>query len=189
MKVRNTCVNATDLLEQILNVAKTAGRSSTPTFGSDLRRLLIQHTGQQLYNGRMNDHGFEYLVAEVLGSLGVKNVQIVPRNKDKGADILGTFDIGGILKLRLAVQAKQYKPQPPTGKEPLDELVRGMQAEGIVVGLVVIAGTFSQEALDRCEKAREETGFHIELVDGEQLAAMIVDGGLSSIQMTRVPQD
>ena len=186
MKVRNACVNAKDLIGQINDAVITALNGSTPSFGADLRTALIEHTKRELYSGRMNDRGFEQLVAAVLRSLGVKDAEVVGnRREDKGADILGTFAIGSVCKLRLAVQAKQYRPEPPTGKEPVDELVRGMQAEGAVVGLVVTAGKFSAEAQDRCEKAQEDTGFHIELVDGEQLAAMIVDGGLSSIQFTK----
>jgi predicted Mrr-cat superfamily restriction endonuclease len=168
MKVRNACVKATDLLPQIREAIEVFKAGSTPTFGSDLRNALISETKKQFLAGRIDNYGFEKLVESVLVSLGVKHLKIVPRRQDKGGDLLGIFDIGGICELRLAVQAKQYRPSPPTGKEAIDELIRGMEAEGADFGFV-------------CEDEEKRTGFRLELVDGEQLAAMIVDGGLTSM--------
>jgi hypothetical protein len=42
-------------------------------------------------------------------------------------------------------------------------------------------GSFAQEAEKRKQEIEEQRGIQIELVDGDQLAAMIVEGGLRAV--------
>jgi restriction endonuclease Mrr len=46
---------------------------------------------------------------------------------------------------------------------------------------VVTSGTFSAEAMARAEETEQQRGLRIELIDGEQLAALVVEGGLSVV--------
>ncbi len=102
-------------------------------------------------------------------------------HEDKGADIIAQFLLAKTLEFTLAVQAKHHQPEPPIGAETVDQLMRGMEAEGTNLGWVVTSGTFSGEAWARKRGAEEEHGLRIELVDGEQLAAMIIEGGLEEM--------
>jgi hypothetical protein len=53
-----------------------------------------------------------------------------------------------------------------------------MEAEDVDLGMFVTSGVFSDEFLNRAAKLKIEKGMAIEVVDGEQLATMIVEGGL-----------
>lgn len=103
---------------------------------------------------------------------------MVARKVDKGADIVATYQVAETFDLRLAAQAKHYKPEPPVGAGPVDQLADGMDAEDADIGWVVTTGTFHEEAETRRDELEEERGHRIELIDGEQLAALVVEGGL-----------
>lgn len=179
LKARHTCADATDLVDAILEVLlEVAEKGRAPSFAEDLRRRLLDETQKEICSGRLNPDAFEELVAAVLRSLGAENVRIILKNLDKGADILPDFMIAKTFKLTLAVQAKHFQPDPPVGSEVIDQLVRGMVAEGAQFGWVATSGTFSPSAIAHAKELEEQMGFRIELVDGELLATLIIEGGL-----------
>jgi len=126
----------------------------------------------------LNDYGFEKVVANILEALGGKDVRIVARSKDKGVDVLAEFSVAKTFAFTLGVQAKHYQSSPPVGAWVVEQLVEGMDAEGATIGWVATSGTFDAEAESRRDELAAEKGYQIELVDGDQLAAMIVDSGL-----------
>lgn len=180
MKVQNTCADATDLLDEVLALLDTAAKGETPTFDKDLRNRLIEETLKEIRSGRINDYGFESLLANILKTLGAKEVRIVPRSIDKGADIVATFSAANTFEFTLAVQAKHWQPNPPVGKDVVDQLLRGMEAEDADLGWVATSGSFSDEAEQYATLLREQEGRRIELVDGEFLASLIVESGLKA---------
>lgn len=180
MKVQNTCADATDLLDEILSLLDTAAKGEMPTFDNDLRNRLIEETLKEIRSGRINDYGFEALLANILRSLGATEVRIVPRSLDKGADIVATFSAANTFEFTLAVQAKHYQPNPPVGKGVVDQLLRGMEAEDADLGWVATSGSFSEDAEQYAALLREQEGRRIELVDGEFLASLIVESGLKA---------
>lgn len=161
--------------------ADATARPSAPTFGADLRTRLIEQARAEITSGRMDSYGFEHLVATVLRSLGASDVRIVPRSLDKGADIVATFSLADTFHFRLAVQAKHFRPAPPVPADVVDKLVAGMEAEQASLGWIATSGAFSEAAEQRKADFEESRGIQIELVDGDQLAAMIVEGGLRAV--------
>jgi hypothetical protein len=180
MKIRQTCGDASDLVEQIEDAIGTATSIRPPEFGVDLRSKLIDQAKAEMTSGRMDSYGFENLVATLLRSLGSTEVQVVGRSVDVGVDIIATFSLADTFSLGLGVQAKHYRPDPPVGPA-VNQLAAGMEAEQITLGWVATSGSFSSEAVARKTQLEEERGISIELVDGEQLAAMIVEGGLRAV--------
>lgn len=182
MKAYGTCTRATNLVEEIQEVVEVVKKDETPSFEKNLRLRLVEQTLDEIRAGHMNDYGFERLVETVLKSLGAAEVRVLSRSKeDKGADIVANFPLAATFDFVLAVQAKHYQPDPPIGVEIVEQLERGMETEGADLGWVVTSGRFSEEAFAKEEEIEEERGFRIELVDGEQLAAMIVEGGLKEM--------
>jgi restriction system protein len=180
MKMQGTCAYATDLLPQIkecLNVSKSGAK---PTFQSDLQSRLIRETLDEIRSGRMDSFGFENLIHDVLRGLGADEARVVPRNQDKGADIVATFKVAGAFLQILAVQAKHWQPDPPVGKNVVEQLIRGIEAESANLGMIVTSGTVSDEATSIAEQYFEEKGIKIELVDGEQFAKLIVEHGIKT---------
>ncbi len=183
MKARQACVYAGDLVKEI--EAVLAGASATPgaNFQSDLRRLLVTLTLGELRSGRMNGPELERLIMKLLTALGAENVRQIPTRVDKGADVVGDFKVAGTLSMRLAVQAKHYGPTPLVPADVVENLAEGMQAESADFGWVATTGSFSDGAYDKKDELAETEGLKIDLIDGELLAAMILEAGLTSFSM------
>ena len=180
MNTQNTSAYASDLLPQIKEVLKIAQDGSEPTFWGDLQQKLIEDTIQEMRTGRIEDYGFEYLVSDVLINLGANDTRIVPRKKDKGADIIATFNVARVISQTVAVQVKHWGPSPPVGIDVIDQLIKGINAESADLGMIVTSGIVSEEAQTHAENYFQDTGIKIELVDGELLAKLIVEYGIKS---------
>lgn len=126
----------------------------------------------------MDPVGFENLIKTVLTGLGAKEVKIIPRNQDKGADILATFLVAGVFQFVIAVQAKHWQPEPPVGKEVVEQLIKGIEAESANLGMIITTGTISDEATSVAQDYYDEKGISVELIDGEQFAKLIVEIGI-----------
>lgn len=190
LKVQGTTADASDLVSEIAECLDVAIRppQQRPSFAGDLRARLIRETLAEIRGGRLDSFGFERLIAEVLRGTGGLSVRIIPRQHDKGADLTAEFRVAGALRLRVAVQAKHYQPEPPVGRDVIEQLIAGMDAEEADLGIVTTSGTFAPEAVDYARDVLESGQRRVELVDGEQLAAIIVDCGLGAVAVTAQPE-
>jgi predicted Mrr-cat superfamily restriction endonuclease len=180
MKTQGTCAYASDLLPQIKECIEIARAGSKPTFQGDLQARLIRETLVEIRSGRMDSFGFENLIRDVLVWLGADEARVVPRAQDKGADIVATFKVAGAFRQILAVQAKHWQPEPPVGKEVVEQLIKGIAAESASLGMIVTSGSISEEATSLAERFFEEKGIKIELVDGEQFAKLMIEHGIKT---------
>lgn len=180
MKAYQTCVWASDLLSDIHDLCSVAKSGASPSFATDLRLRLQEQALNELHSGRLNSFDFERLVAEILTSLGGREVRIVPRNEDKGADVIAFFSVARTFTFLVAVQAKHYQAEPPVEPWVVDQFADGMEAEGALLGWVATSGTFSEAAVKRKEELDEARSVKIELVDGQQFATLVVEAGLRS---------
>lgn len=178
MKTQGTCVYASDIIDDIRDSLKVTQLESAPTFQSDLQARLIRETLMELHSGRIESYGFERLIQATLLGLGAKEVRIVPRSQDKGADLLATFIIAGAIEQIVAVQAKHWQASPPVSDEVVRQLVRGIEAESANLGIIITSGTISDAATKAAQEYYDEKGIRIELVDGEQFAKLIVEHGI-----------
>jgi predicted Mrr-cat superfamily restriction endonuclease len=181
MKILGTSATATDLLEEIKECLSLTEKGQSPTFQSDLQGRLVREVLAELRGGRMESFGFERLIQTVLLGLGAEEAQIIARNLDKGADIIAKFRVAGTFLQIVAVQAKHWRPEPPVGRDVVEQLIRGMEAESATLGMVITSGSISDDASRAAEQYYEEKGLRIELVDGEQFAKIIVEHGISTI--------
>ncbi|MES1929061.1 restriction endonuclease [Salinisphaera dokdonensis CL-ES53] len=182
MKTQGTCASANDLLPQIKECLSIAGTGVKPSFERDLRARLVSETLAELRSGRMESYAFENLIKEVLLGLGATEASVVPRSKDKGADILATFSVAGIFQQKVAVQAKHWQAKPALGPKVVGQLIDGLEAEAAQHGMVVTSGTVSEAAIRKAAEYSDATGVVIELVDGEQFAKLVVEHYVSNHQ-------
>ena len=112
MKTQGTSAYASDLLGEIEECVDMASSESKPSFQSDLQTRLICETLKEIQSGRMDSHGFERLIKDVLVGLGADEARIIHRSQDKGADIVATFRVAGAFRQVVAVQAKYWQPHP-----------------------------------------------------------------------------
>ena len=180
MKTQGTSAYASDLLAEIEECVDIASSDSKPSFQSDLQTRLISETLKEIRSGRMDSHGFERLIRDVLVGLGADEARIIHRSQDKGADIVATFRVAGAFRQVVAVQAKHWQSHPPVGKSVVEQLIRGLEAESADLGMVVTSGTVSEDGSAEANQFFEERGVRIELVDGEQFARLIVEHGIKA---------
>ncbi len=178
MKHRGTCAYAADLVGEIQECIYLASRGEVHTFLSDLHAHLVCEVQEQMLSGRIEDFGFERLIQTVLRSLGAEEVHVVARTLDQGADLIATFRSAGVFQQKIAVQAKHWRPDPPAGRDVVDQLIRGIEAEAANLGMLITSGSISDDAFAAAATYSEETGIGIELVDGEQFAKLIVEHGV-----------
>lgn len=181
MKTQGTCTYAIDLINDINECIKIAISGKKPTFEGDLQDRLIKETLEEIRCGRMDSFGFEKLIQTILYGLGAEDSRIVPRSQDKGADIVASFSVAGAFNQVVAVQAKHWQADPPVGKDVIEQLIKGIEAESANLGMVITSGTVSDEAYTAANEFFEEKGIKIELVDGEQFAKLIVENGIKTI--------
>lgn len=178
MKIQGTSATATDLIDEIKECLTLMEKGKVPTFQSDLQVRLVREVLAELRGGRIESFGFERLIKAVLLGLGAEEAQIIPRNLDKGADIVAKFRVAGTFLQIVAVQAKHWQPEPPVGREVVQQLINGMEAEEATLGMVVTTGSIGDDAVKAAEQFFTEKGLRIELVDGEQFAKLIVEHGI-----------
>lgn len=178
MKTQGTCARATDVLGDIQNCLRLAKAGKSPTFYLGLQERLTREALDEMIQGYMESFGFENLVKTVMQALGASKAWVVPRNKDKGADIIAEFLVGGFIQQTVAIQVKHWKPDPPIGPDVVDQLVKGMEVEEADLGMIVTTGSISDAAHERASDLHEEQGLNIVLVDGEQFAKLIVEFGI-----------
>jgi restriction endonuclease Mrr len=180
MKIQGTCADAFDLVGEIKECLALAAGNQAPTFQSDLRARLIREVLSEMRSGRIEDRGFEHLIKTVLESLGAEECRIVPRNQDKGADLIATFRVAGAFQHRVAVQAKHWQPEPPVGRSVVEQLISGIEAETANLGMVITSGTIADDAYQAAQEYFDNKGIRVELVDGEQFAKLIVEHGIGT---------
>ncbi|MGH2435847.1 MAG: restriction endonuclease [bacterium] len=94
----------------------------------------------------MENFGFEKLVQSVLIGVGAREARIIHRALDKGADIVASSVVADAFELRIAVQAKHFRPEPPVGIDVVQQLINGIEAESANLGMIVTSGTISEDA-------------------------------------------
>ena len=180
MKIQQTCVIATDLLDDIFVSLREATRGKSGSdkfevFDRDVREKLIPVVVKRLREGFLDDFAFEALVARVLKMYGAVDAEIVARRLDKGVDIRVLFPIAdGLSEVRVAVQVKHHSGE--TDHHAIDQLIKGMQEEDYKVGWVISSGSFTQKTEHYAEKLAEQ-GFNLRLIDGEELSLMMLKKG------------
>ena len=183
MRTQQTSADASDLIEEIANALELASatRPGNPDllFANNLRTKLVEPVRREIEQGHMDERSFELLIQRLLLAMGATSAYLVPRLKDKGVDILAEFPLGPIGKVRVGVQVKYHREH--TGKEWVDQLCNGLKEENVSLGWLVTSADFAADVQPYLEQQVAGSGLEISLVDGRQLAEIIVDGGLERL--------
>lgn len=120
----------------------------------------------------LEDKEFEELIAKLLVKIGFEEVEVTQRSKDKGIDVRGKLVVGGVIDLRMAVQAKRWTKNKV--QAPVVQNVRGSLSTH-EQGLIVTTSDFTKRA--RREAARPDN-VPIALMNGKDLTLLLVEHGL-----------
>ncbi len=183
MRTQQTSAYASDLIDEIANALELASAekpiNADLLFANNLRANLIEPVRHEIAEGHMDERNFELLVQRLLLAMGATSARLVPRLKDKGVDILAEFPLGPVGKVRLGVQVKYHRGQ--TGKEWVEQLWNGLKEEDVTLGWLVTSADFAPDVQRYLEEKVAASGLEISLVDGRQLAEIIVDYGLERL--------
>jgi predicted Mrr-cat superfamily restriction endonuclease len=183
MKTQQTSADASDLIEEIAQSLQLASHKrplgASTLFADSLRAQLVEAACREIQEGHMDERKFELLVRRLLLAIGATTSRLVPRLKDKGVDIVTEFPLGPVGRVGVGVQVKYHRNQ--TGKEWVDQLRSGLKEEGLAVGWLVSSADFAPDVQEYLEKQVAGSDLEINLVDGQQLAEIIVDCGLERL--------
>ena len=114
---------------------------------------------------------FERLVAELLSALEFEEVKRTPLGGDGGIDVRGTLVVGGVVHIRMAVQAKRWKNNV---QAPIVRQVRGSLGAH-ERGLIITTSDFSKGAHQEAARA---DALPVALMNGEQLVDLLIEKGI-----------
>jgi len=120
---------------------------------------------------QMDPTEFEALASQLLVALGFEDVSVTSRASDGGIDVRGTLVVGDVIRTRMAVQVKRWKPNvlAPTVQQVRGSLGAHEQ------GLIITTSNFSKGARDEAERPDATP---VALMDGEQLVKLLVENDL-----------
>lgn len=125
----------------------------------------------------MSPADFEDMIGRLLAAIGFEEVEVTGRTNDGGIDVRGTLVVGGVIRIRLAVQVKRWKQNV---QSPVIQQVRGSLGTH-EQGLVITTSDFSAGAK---EEAKRPDATPVGLMSGEQLVALLVE---NEIGVRRTP--
>lgn len=125
---------------------------------------------------RMEPAAFERLIVQLMLRLGYGGApdsgRALGRTGDEGVDGVINQDKLGLDKIYL--QAKRWKNNP-VGRVELQAFVGALSGQGAAKGVFITSSNFTQDARDY---ANRNLGFKISLIDGLELARLMVENDL-----------
>ncbi len=147
---------------------------------------IVEHVQRELLEHLrgLSPSRFEELCALYLRELGCDDVQVVGAAAtgslgDQGIDVIGTLARPGLPAVRLAVQAKRVAGG--VGPSVVTQL-RGSIPPG-AYGIIITTGHFTRAAITEADRPDRN---RIKLVDGSELAEVLVDSGIG-VKNTTIP--
>lgn len=121
----------------------------------------------------MDPGDFEELVARLLAEIGFEDIEVTKLSGDGGIDVRGTLVVGDVIRTRMAVQVKRWKPKLRV-QAPVVQQVRGSLGTH-EQGLIITTSDFSQGA--RTEAARANA-VPVALMNGEEFVTLLAAYGI-----------
>ncbi len=180
---------ATMYAQVITEIKRRKGRGDRPRFvqhgrgyvglaqwmGRGLTFEIEQHNRQVQQALReklleMTPVEFEELVSELLAEMGFEMVELTKLSGDGGIDVRGTLVVGDVIRIRMTVQVKKWKPKHNI-PAPVVQQVRGSLGAH-EQGLIITTSDFSSGA--RREAAQSDKT-PIALINGERLVLLLME--------------
>jgi restriction system protein len=115
----------------------------------------------------MHAKAFEEMIGALLVKLGFE-VEVTKYSGDGGIDVRGTLAVGGVIRTRMAVQVKKWKPNVQT---PEVQKVRGSLGTH-EQGLIITTSDFSAGAR---EEAQRPNAVPVALMNGHELVELLIE--------------
>ena len=168
-------------IESVVSGVDENDEASLDKWEAKLLKLLTTRTDDATYNRALDDK-FERIVTALLRKMSV-DMQKTQASNDYGLDGIGSFSIGGVLKEKIAFQAKRYALERKVGRPEIQSFLGALRTARIPRGIFVTTATFSAEAV----RAASQEENAIQLIDGEELVELLKEYQLGvSTEVIRV---
>ncbi len=117
----------------------------------------------------MHQRDFEFLVLELLESMGYENLKITRESGTKGVEVIGFVQFG-ISTLSEVIHVRRY--QASTGRPALDQLRAAMKKHNCTSGTLVSLGRFTRDCR---EAAQAEDILPVKLIDSKRLLELLCE--------------
>lgn len=118
---------------------------------------------------KMDPYKFEFLVKELLDSMGYEDVQVTAPSNDKGVDVIGTIQ-NGITNITEVIQVKRLSSN--VQRPVLDALRGSLHRFNAVKGTIITISDFS---IGTREAAFERGAAPITLINGDKLIDLLIE--------------
>lgn len=127
---------------------------------------------------KISPYEFESLVVKLLIKMGYGSIElnknaVTKKSGDEGIDGVVNADKFGFDSI--AIQAKQWKTGSTIGRPEIQKFLGALVGQGFAKGIFITTAQFTKEATIFAEK---QQNCKIVLIDGEQLAKLMIDYGL-----------
>jgi restriction system protein len=139
----------------------------------EVQKKLLKHLQS------LTSNEFEELLGRLLSELGFEQIDVTGRSGDGGIDVRGTLVVGGVIRTKMAIQAKKWKNNI---QSPVVQQVRGSLGTH-EQGMIITTSDFSKGAVN--EAARSDA-IPVALVNGQQLVDLLIE---HQILVKRVPYE
>ena len=129
----------------------------------------------------MKPEEFEELVARLLAEMGFENLEVTHLSGDGGIDVRGTLVVGDVVRTKMAVQVKKWKPKNNI-QRPVVQQVRGA-LDAHERGLIITTSDLRAGAVD---EASQTGKVPIALMNGDQVLSLLME---HDIGVRRVSHD
>ncbi|MEZ0607245.1 restriction endonuclease [Fibrella sp. WM1] len=174
--------NGNDLLTSIDEITTQTPEETLENSYQNIRKTLAQELLNKIVS--LTPAFFERLVVELLVKMGyggsIKDAgKAIGKSGDEGID--GTIKEDKLGLDIIYIQAKKWAPGNVVGRPELHKFVGALAGQGAKKGVFITTSSFTREATDYVP--RNET--KIVLIDGEQLAQLMIDYNLGvTVQQT-----
>ena len=117
----------------------------------------------------MHEHGFEYLVQELLESLGYEDIKVTKESGIKGVEVVARVQLG-INTVKEVVHVKRH--QASTGRPALDRLRNSIAQHSAMRATLISLARFTKECK---EAAIEKDSLPVTLIDGKHFLRLLTE--------------
>jgi restriction system protein len=118
--------------------------------------------------GEIDPGTFEDLIGELLERIGFEDVEVTKRSGDGGIDVRGVLTVGGVTRVKTAIQVKRWANNVP------DRIVRELRGSigPAEQGLIITTSRFTKAAIKEAEMSDRAP---VTLINGDLLVELLAE--------------
>jgi restriction system protein len=118
--------------------------------------------------GEIDPGTFEDLIGQLLEQIGFEDVEVTKRSGDGGIDVRGVLTVGGVTRVKTAIQVKRWANNVP------DRIVRELRGSigPAEQGLIITTSGFTRAAVSEAEMTDRAP---VTLIDGDLLVELLTE--------------